>query len=90
MDQDSARAHLEFCQRQARPSSGSAHSETSSFVLSNVFAGCPLKVLCAASWRCQPRGADPCLYIIVGAETGLYVLETAGDRRELVLVSLWF
>ncbi|EGD82493.1 hypothetical protein PTSG_03141 [Salpingoeca rosetta] len=59
----------------------------SSFVLSNVFAGCPLRVLCAASWKHQPNGQEPLLYIIVGAETGLYVLETSGDKRELVQVS---
>lgn len=45
--------------------------EHSSFVLSNVFAGCPLKVLCAASWKCTVGVAEPCLYIIVGAESGL-------------------
>lgn len=27
------------------------------------------------------------MYIIVGADTGLYVLETTGDKRELVQVS---
>lgn len=64
----------------------SAHNEQS-FVLSNVFAGCPLKVNCAASWKCTPPGGDACLYIIVGAETGLYILETSGDKRELVQVS---
>lgn len=58
-----------------------------SFVLSNVFAGCPLDVLCAASWHCTPPGLAPCLYIIVGAKSGLYVLETSGDKRELVQVS---
>lgn len=58
-----------------------------SFVLSNVFAGCPLEVLCAASWRCRPQGGAECLYIIVGASTGLYILETHGDKRELVQVS---
>lgn len=58
-----------------------------SFVLSNVFAGCPLEVLCAASWRCRPQGSAECLYIIVGASTGLYILETHGDKRELVQVS---
>eukprot|EP00048_Salpingoeca_helianthica_P021762 m.14293 g.14293 ORF g.14293 m.14293 type:complete len:796 (-) comp6374_c1_seq1:31-2418(-) len=62
-------------------------SPASSFVLSNVFAGCPLKVLCAASWTCRIAGREPSLYIIVGAETGLYVLETSGDKRELVQVS---
>ena len=59
----------------------------SSFVLSNVFAGCPLQVMCAASWKYHNNGQEPLLYIIVGAETGLYVLETSGDRRELVQVS---
>jgi hypothetical protein len=58
-----------------------------SFVLSNVFAGCPLEVLCAASWRCRPQGGAECLYIIVGASTGLYILETHGVTRELVQVS---
>lgn len=58
-----------------------------SFVLSNVFAGCPLEVRCAASWRCQPKAGQECLYIIVGASTGLYILETHGDKRELVQVS---
>eukprot|EP00051_Salpingoeca_urceolata_P033402 m.20558 g.20558 ORF g.20558 m.20558 type:complete len:759 (-) comp6199_c1_seq1:115-2391(-) len=67
-----------------RQQSADGHS---SFVLTNVFAGCPLKVLCAASWKCQPKGRSTCLYIIVGAESGLYVLETMGDRRELVQVS---
>eukprot|EP00043_Microstomoeca_roanoka_P006261 m.61501 g.61501 ORF g.61501 m.61501 type:complete len:755 (-) comp13344_c1_seq1:176-2440(-) len=65
----------------------SAPQGASSFVLSNVFAGCPLKVLCAASWKYQPPGQEPFLYIIVGADTGLYVLETSGDKRELVQVS---
>jgi len=59
----------------------------SSFVLSNVFAGCPLEVKCAASWRCVPPGGQECLYIIVGASTGLYILETSGEKRELVQVS---
>ena len=86
----------------------------SSFVLTNVFAGCPLnvrreapflrpwvpvrrtwavvavfllQVLCATSWTYVPKGAsDAVVYIIVGAETGLYILETSGDRRELVQV----
>jgi len=58
----------------------------SSFVLSNVFAGCPLKVICAASWKFTVNGEEK-LNIIVGAATGLYVLETTGDKRELVQVS---
>lgn len=58
-----------------------------SFVLSNVFAGCPLEVKCAASWKCIPQGQAECLYIIVGASTGLYILETSGEKRELVQVS---
>lgn len=59
-----------------------------SFVLSNVFAGCPLQVNCAASWTCNPKDGGPkCLYIIVGAATGLYILETSGEKRELVQVS---
>lgn len=58
-----------------------------SFVLSNVFAGCPLEVKCAASWKCIPNGQSECLYIIVGASTGLYILETSGEKRELVQVS---
>lgn len=58
-----------------------------SFVLSNVFAGCPLQVNCAASWTCKPAGGAKCLYIIVGAATGLYILETSGEKRELVQVS---
>lgn len=59
-----------------------------SFVLSNVFAGCPLQVNCAASWTCKPKDGGPkCLYIIVGAATGLYILETSGEKRELVQVS---
>jgi hypothetical protein len=63
-------------------------AQEESFVLSNVFAGCPLTVNCAASWRCTPPGGGAeCLYIIVGAETGLYILETTGDKRELVQVS---
>ena len=68
---------------------GAAESdrEHSSFVLSNVFAGCPLNVLCAESWNCTATGGAPCLYIIVGAESGLYVLETSGEKRELVQVS---
>lgn len=66
----------------------SADGQASSFVLSNVFAGCPLKIVCAASWKCVPPGAsEPVLYIIVGAETGLYFLETRGDKRELVQIS---
>jgi len=64
-----------------------AQSSEQSFVLSNVFAGCPLTVNCAASWKCKPPGGEACLYIIVGAETGLYILETSGDKRELVQVS---
>ena len=65
----------------------SLDQSASSFVLSNVFAGCPLKIVCAASWKCQPQGqSEPVLYIIVGAETGLYFLETRGDKRELVQV----
>lgn len=59
-----------------------------SFVLSNVFAGCPLQVNCAASWTCNPKDGGPkCLYIIVGAATGLYIMETSGEKRELVQVS---
>jgi serine/threonine protein kinase len=58
----------------------------SSFVLSNVFAGCPLKVICAASWKFTVNGEEK-LNIIVGASSGLYVLETTGDKRELVQVS---
>ena len=45
-----------------------------SFVLSNVFAGCPLEVKCAASWKCIPQGQAECLYIIVGVRwTGVPV-----------------
>lgn len=69
------------------PAAVATPAPTSSFVLSNVFAGCPLTVLCAASWTCRIAGREPSLYIIVGAETGLYVLETSGDKRELVQVS---
>eukprot|EP00039_Didymoeca_costata_P015979 m.278876 g.278876 ORF g.278876 m.278876 type:complete len:734 (+) comp16319_c0_seq8:515-2716(+) len=71
----------------AVPEQSKAGAAEQSFVLSNVFAGCPLKVNCAASWKYQPPGGEPCLYIIVGAETGLYILETSGDKRELVQVS---
>lgn len=67
--------------------SGADSAGEQSFVLSNVFAGCPLQVNCAASWNCTPPGQEPCLYIIVGAESGLYILETSGDKRELVQVS---
>lgn len=75
---------------QYTPRSGAdapASTSEKSFVLSNVFAGCPLNVTCAASWRCQREGQPPCLYIIVGADTGLYILETSGEKRELVQVS---
>eukprot|EP00041_Stephanoeca_diplocostata_P012799 m.215350 g.215350 ORF g.215350 m.215350 type:complete len:731 (-) comp19094_c0_seq1:169-2361(-) len=69
------------------PSSRVPGAPATGFVLSNVFAGCPLEVHCAASWRCRPHGGDECLYIIVGAATGLYILETSGEKRELVQVS---
>lgn len=36
----------------------SSEGSHSSFVLSNVFAGCPLTVLCAASWKCQTAGQE--------------------------------
>lgn len=68
------------------PQAARADSQQS-FVLSNVFAGCPLEVNCAASWKCIPQGQAECLYIIVGAKTGLYILETSGEKRELVQVS---
>jgi len=71
----------------AAPSLPAASDAASSFVLSNVFAGCPLHVLCGATWTCRMEGRDPSLYIIVGAESGLYVLETTGEKRELVQVS---
>ena len=39
------------------------------------------------SFSLSPFLLQPLLYIIVGAETGLYVLETTGEKRELVQVS---
>eukprot|EP00056_Hartaetosiga_gracilis_P002331 m.52677 g.52677 ORF g.52677 m.52677 type:complete len:743 (-) comp11007_c0_seq1:1535-3763(-) len=71
----------------SRPSVSTPAPRGGQFVLSNVFAGCPLKVLCAGSWKYQPRGEAASLFIIVGSTSGLYVLETSGDKRELVLVS---
>eukprot|EP00047_Mylnosiga_fluctuans_P002871 m.226275 g.226275 ORF g.226275 m.226275 type:complete len:777 (+) comp11404_c0_seq1:48-2378(+) len=85
LDVEAIRAHLDTCKLSSAPAP--ADPAGSSFVLSNVFAGCPLKVLCAASWTCRSASREPCLYIIVGAESGLYVLETSGDKRELVQVS---
>lgn len=69
------------------PTRGQRGGPATGFVLSNVFAGCPLEVHCAASWRCRPQGGVECLYIIVGASSGLYILETSGEKRELVQVS---
>jgi hypothetical protein len=112
MTHQAAQAHLEACGKRVGQDLAAAGAQGAhSFVLSNVFAGCPLKVpfalpcptnnfptniiffpppfqvLCAASWKCTPAGGEPCLYIIVGAATGLYILETSGEKRELVQVS---